>query len=484
MNEAFKSAGFNDESPLNPADLLRLQWLELLKIHLPVFEKDSIWRYSRLRLENDREQGWKLHVSATILNASAVLQAVAPFLKSRKVFYKAPVSLDELKKLNAGIYYGYAQIGKFLTIYPQTDEESVELAERLHLLTGEFATPSIPFETRLKSRSSVYYRYGAFKVNMLTGKDGGKILAIKDQNGNLIPDLRESYENYPNWVKNPFAETQEKALKESSPLKTRFKIFRALTQRGKGGVYQGIDLETKPPRLCLVKEGRKDGETEWDGRDGFWRVNHEAVVLKNLRFNGVNVPEIYTDFVAELNFYLVTEFIEGENLHVYLKKRRRRLTVSKALNLAVQLAEIIRCIHRTGWLWRDCKPENLLMTKDGELRPVDFEGACSIEKPDKVGWTTLKSFAENERENFYNQTSETVDLYALGAIIYLLFEAELPLPEQKSDFNFSRKNIPPEVCDLIVKLLNPQTAKNLTAAEVEKVLKKAQAEIESRRIKN
>ena len=38
-------------------------------------------------------------------------------------------------------------------------------------------------------------------------------------------------------------------------------------QRGKGGVYQALDLNVNPPRLCLIKEGRKHGELTWDGRD-------------------------------------------------------------------------------------------------------------------------------------------------------------------------------------------------------------------------
>ncbi len=468
------SAGFNRNTPVNPAEILSRRWQELLKIYLPVGEKNSIWRYSRLREPADPEQGWKLHVSATILNACEILEIVAAFLKSRKVFYKAPLSLYELKKLNAGIYYDYTQIGKFLTIYPQTDKQSVHLAEKLYQLTAKFSAPSIPFETRFKPDGCVYYRYGAFKINVLKDENGGGVLAMRDGKGELIPDLRDANEAHPTWISNPFPVEKKLLSTNDSPLKTRFKIYRALSQRGKGGVYQGFDLSVAPPRLCLIKEGRRNGETEWNGRDGFWRVKHEASVLEILRAAEINVPRIYSSFEAENNFYLATEFIEGENLHVYLKKRRRRLKISRAVELAIQLAGIIVKIHAAGWLWRDCKPANLMLTAKGELRPLDFEGACLIEEPDYVSWSTLTTGAENRDEAAYNQTSEAVDLYALGAIIYLLFEGELPAADAKNIKRMARKNVPPEIKSLIIKLLNAPLDKNLNADKVEKMLKQEQ----------
>ncbi|MCY7375241.1 MAG: protein kinase [Pyrinomonadaceae bacterium] len=446
----------------------------MLDWHLPVFEKDSIWRYSRLRTANDPEQGWKLHVSATILTAATVLEAVAPFLKSRAAFYKVPVSLHELKKLNAGIFYDYTQIGKFITIYPQTDEESVYFAEHLHQLTFKIASPAIPFEARLKPESCVFYRYGAFKINELKIADDTVVLAMRDEKGDLIPDVRETDAPPPAWAANPFPVEKKVAAADDSPLKKHFRIIRALSQRGKGGVYQALDLRGANPRSCLLKEGRKNGETEWDGRDGFWRVRHERDVLKILQSANTGVPQIYSSFEAENNFYLATEFIEGVNLHLFLKKRKRRLEISRAIKFAVQLSEIISRIHAAGWLWRDCKPANLIVTEAGELRPLDFEGACLIDRPDPTAWTTLTFNAENRDGEFLWQSSEAVDLYALGAIIFLLFEGELPVVTENEVPVISRKNVPAEIKRFVSDLLNPLNAKNLKAVEVERKLRKIQ----------
>lgn len=438
---------------------------------MPVGEKDSIWRYSRLREPADPEQGWKLHVSATILNACEILETVAAFLKSRNVFYKAPVSLHELKKLNAGIFYDYTQIGKFLTIYPQSDAQSRQFAEELYQLTLNFNAPLIPFETRFKPDGGVYYRYGAFKINVLKDADGG-VLALRDEKGALIPDLRATNGTFPDWVSNPFPAAKKSLPAGDSPLETRFRIYRALSQRGKGGVYQGFDLSVAPPRRCLVKEGRRNGETEWNGRDGFWRVEHEKKVLETLRAAGIDVPRIYSSFEANDNLYLATEFVEGENLHVHLKKRRRRLNILRAVELSVRLAGIVNKIHAAGWLWRDCKPANLMVTKNGDLRPLDFEGACSIANPDYVSWSTLKAGTENRAGEILSQTTEAIDLYALGAIIYLLFEGELPAADKNRIKRFSRKNAPSKIKSLILNLLNAPSAENINAAAVERELNK------------
>ena len=120
---------------------LRRRWAELCRSYLPLRPEGSIWRYSRGLLPCDPEQGWKLHVPATVLTAGEVLGAVAPLLKSRGVLYKATATLDELDKLNSGVHYGYSQVGKFLTVYPRTDEEAVLLARGLDRLTRGMEAP-------------------------------------------------------------------------------------------------------------------------------------------------------------------------------------------------------------------------------------------------------------------------------------------------------------------------------------------------------
>lgn len=469
------STDFTDESGLTLAESLTRRWDKLCERYLPVAVNNSIWRYSRRRAPQDAEQGWKLHISATILTASTVLESVADFLENEHAYYKAPRSLAELKRINSGFYYDYSQIGKFITVYPQTDAQAVYFAERLHELTLQVAAPSVPFDRKFKTGSCVHYRYGAFSVNEMENSDGTFALAIRDPQGNLIPDVRDGVKPYPDWVSNPFPAIDEPVV--DSPLK-KMRIFRALTQRGKGGVYLGMDLSSVGPRLCLIKEGRKNGEVTWDGRDGYWRIEHEGFVIRTLQNAKVDVPQLYSSFQTKNSYFLVTEFITGENLHDFLRKKKRRLRISKAAELAIRLAEIMAQIHAAGWLWRDCKPTNLIVTSKGDLRPLDFEGACPIDQPDPIIWSTLTVKSPELYKNFFVKSALTADLFALGAVIYLLFEGGLPVVTDDFIPKISRRYVPPEIKRLIAELLNPRTAGFASAKAVARKLKNALRSIE------
>ena len=475
-----KNSGFsvpansNNDSILELAESLSLHWQRLCNRYLPVISSNPMWRYSRQLTPSDAEQGWKIHVSATILTAPAVLEAIAPFLESEQACYKAPSSLSELKRINSGFHYDYSQIGKFITIYPQTDTQAIYFAERLHELTTQFSAPSVPYDRRFKPESCVYYRYGSFRTNEIKSSGEVAILGIRDLQGNLMPDVRDGEKPYPDWVSNPFPAPEGKSRADDSPLKN-FRIFRALTQRGKGGTYLGVDINSAAPCLCLIKEGRKDGEVDWDGRDGYWRVEHEESVIRTLRKAGINVPSIYSSFKSENSYFLVTEFITGENLHSFLRKKKRRLRVSKATEYAARLAEIMAQIHAAGWLWRDCKPGNLIVTKKGDLRPLDFEGACPIDQPDPVIWSTIMVKSSELYENFFVKSAMTADLFALGSVIYLLFEGELPIVTGDSAPKISRPAVPSEIKRLVARLIDPRTAQfcraEIVAQKLQNVLK-------------
>src|SRR5262245_60531847 len=138
------------------------EWQRLSDKYLPVRPRGSIWRFSRRRNRNDLSQGWKIHVSATVLSACDIFRSVAPYLKKRDTLFKATKSLTELQKLNAGIFYGFSQVGKFITIYPKSKESAVVMAEELHALTAGHAAPMVPYDNPLQANCCVYYRYGGF----------------------------------------------------------------------------------------------------------------------------------------------------------------------------------------------------------------------------------------------------------------------------------------------------------------------------------
>ena len=466
---------------INYSHQLSRAWQELCDRYLPVAPASSAWRYSRAPNPGDPEQGWKLHVSATLLNANTVLERVAPFLAGCGVRFKAPASLQELGRINSGLRHGYSQVGKVITVYPGTTEEAVALAHNLHELTRSMPAPIIPFDLRFRPDSNVYYRYGAFKRLEMETPDGLRIPAIRDPQGNLVPDLRESAVARPAWVENPFIgqSQQQNAPSSESPLSATYRVFRALTQRGKGGVYQAVDLSAQPPRLCLLKEGRRHGELSWDGRDGYWRIQQEEWALEHLQASGVAVPRVYASFDLDDNRYLVIEFIEGESLQALLNRRRRRMSISSALRYGIEIASIISCIHSAGWVWRDCKPSNLMLTANGRLRPVDFEGACPIDQPDPPAWVTPAFTPPKGRAESEAGSTVDDDLYALGAVIYLLLAGRLPEGSGPTPLERLRRRVPATAREVVTELLTAPPRQKPGARTVARRLKAALSLLET-----
>jgi serine/threonine protein kinase len=392
------------------------------------------------------------------------LERIGVLLTAKQVSFKGPATLEDLYCINSGLIYPYTQIGKIFTIYPRSDDKCRELAKQLDELTQHMLSPKVPFDLRFGSRSNVYYRYGAFSSSKSSSDENGEAL-VHNQRGELIVDRREIAR--PCWVKDLFEgaySTNESKASVDSPLRNNYRVFRALAQRGKGGVYQAVDMTTQPPRLCLIKEGRKSGEVSWEGHDGKWRVKNERRMLRALKKVGIDVPEVYSAFEENDNFYLVTEFVHGESLQSYLSKRQRRLPLVTIIQYSIEIATIIASLHNAGWIWRDCKPANLLVSA-GKLRPLDFEGACQISNPGRIPWIS-PSFC-NPSHNLSSVLND--DLYALAAVIYLLLTGRMPDRGAPIPPKTLRRQIPEELSSFVTKLLKSET--ELSAAQICEKLK-------------
>jgi hypothetical protein len=413
-----------DESLKASARKAEREWQRLCDAYLPCRPKRSIWRYSRQRNGNDLLQGWKLHVSATILSACPIFRLIAPYLKRRDLLFKATKSLAELHKLNSGIYYGFCQIGKFVTIYPQSVEAAAVIASKLHALTAKFHAPMVPYDNALRNRSCVYYRYGSFSLRLKTTFRKKRVLAIARPDGKLVPDLRQPRAAVPPWLIDPFQPVRSRDVFElATPLETDYTGYEALSQRGRGGIYQARDVSSVPAKRCVIKEGRRHGETDWLGRDGFNRIKREAQFLRSTGIAAV--PRVMRTFRANSCYYLVMECLSGRTLQQVLTSGHR-MSTRRMLDYCAQMAKIVADIHAAGWAWRDCKPTNFLVKKDHKLRALDFEGACRLDDPDPA-WGATPGYTPSKR-SWNSGSPEPMDLYALGtSIMQLIARTESPV---------------------------------------------------------
>jgi tRNA A-37 threonylcarbamoyl transferase component Bud32 len=322
-----------------------------------------------------------------------------------------------LSKLNAGVFYGFSQVGKFVTVYPHSTEAAIAIASELHALTANQPAPAVPYDNPLRKESCIYYRYGGFSNASVTFRKKS-LLAIVRPDGKLVPDLRAPGAAVPRWLTDPFQPARSQtALEFATPLETDYTAYKALVQRGRGGVYQARDLTSVPAKLCVIKEGRRHGEADLRGRDGFHRIKREAQFLQSTSAVIAAVPRILTTFTANGCFYLVMEPIDGRSLQQIISSRER-ISTRRMLKYSANMARIVADIHAAGWAWRDCKPANFYCQKNHELRALDFEGVCRLHKADPLLWATPDYTPSEWRRN--TRDLEAADLYALGTSIMQL----------------------------------------------------------------
>ncbi|HEX6608935.1 MAG TPA: hypothetical protein VF276_18690, partial [Chloroflexia bacterium] len=134
-------------------------------------------------------QGWKLHLTAGICDAGAVLGRTLPVLLAERVAFKLVASPAHLHVLN-GAGYGLAQVGKFLTVYPRDDAQAVRLAAALDAATRGLRGPAIRTDRPLAPGSLVAYRYGSHAPQFAYTDTGTVVPAIQAPDGTWVPDDR------------------------------------------------------------------------------------------------------------------------------------------------------------------------------------------------------------------------------------------------------------------------------------------------------
>jgi len=217
-------------------------------------------------------------------------------------------------------------------------------------------------------------------------------------------------------------------LEQEIMLQDRYRIARALGGGGMGQVYLAHDtrLADKP---CAVKEMTPDPHaTAEEQEQAAAQFHREAAILAHL--SHPNLPNVYDYFEERGCFYLVMDYIEGENLTDRLARSPNGLPQETVVEWAAQLCDVLEYLHSQTppVIFRDMKPANVMITSEGEVKLVDF-GVARLFDPAKRT-DTLKmgtaGYAPPEQYAGQGQTTARSDIYALGATLHELLTGADP----------------------------------------------------------
>jgi hypothetical protein len=196
----------------------------------------------------------------------------------------------------------------------------------------------------------------------------------------------------------------------------RYVITRLLGEGGMGAVYRATDKRTRRDYAVkllaptLLQEPGALRQLEHEVATAHGLIHSRLCTIFDLK-GGNQLP------------YLVMEYIDGTSLEV-LYREGKLLSLARFHEVAAQILEGIEFLHDRGFVHKDLKPSNIMLTTTGEVKLIDFGITRSIreqvarrEEGQGVAGTPHFMAPEQLRGEICDRRT---DLYALGILFYRL----------------------------------------------------------------
>lgn len=141
--------------------------------------------------------------------------------------------------------------------------------------------------------------------------------------------------------------------------------------------------------------------------------------------------------------FIVMEFVDGEDLWQRIEQAGR-LPEDEAIRLILQVAEGLQEAHKHGIIHRDVKPDNILLTADGQAKLADLGLAKDLESDSDL--TRARSglgtpnFIAPEQFGDARHAGVRCDIYSLGATLYMAVTGQLPFHAPTLGSIFKKKH--------------------------------------------
>jgi TolB-like protein/tRNA A-37 threonylcarbamoyl transferase component Bud32 len=205
-------------------------------------------------------------------------------------------------------------------------------------------------------------------------------------------------------------------------LADRYHLERELGRGGMATVYLARDLKHKRPVALKVLHAELAATL---GPERFEREIETAARLQH-----PHILSVLDSGDTAGRLWFTMPYVEGESLRDRLR-RERQLPLEDALRITREAAQALDYAHRHGVVHRDVKPENLLLTEDGNTLVADFGVARALAGGEtqltETGFAVgTPAYMSPEQASGAPDVDARTDVYALATVLYEMLAGEPP----------------------------------------------------------
>lgn len=237
----------------------------------------------------------------------------------------------------------------------------------------------------------------------------------------------------------------------------RYIVGKVLGYGGFGVTYLGWDgkLEQKvaikeylPGEFSTRMPGQSqvtvfNGEKNEQFHDGLRKFVEEAKHLAKFQ-NEQGIVKIFDSFEENDTAYIIMEYLDGETLTEYLR-REKTIPEDVAVAMLTPVMESLQAVHDEGLLHRDIAPDNIFLTKSGEVKLIDFGASRYATTSHSRSLTVIikPGYSPEEQYRSRGDQGPHTDVYAIAATLYKMITGKTPpdAMERRAKYENQNKDI-------------------------------------------